>query len=143
VEIEENQKTVSLASHRPWKSLRDSHISTASATSPLLPKSNRNHRIVERSSHLVPVIPASPLGSSFNWNVLSVLVRSSKHFNKLIEQDHLRIQQPLRPMLVSRAGIVISGIELAEPIRKGQFKFGKLGWPAATMPKIWRVALAA
>ena len=70
MEIEENQKTVSLASHRPWKSLRDSHISTASATSPLFPKSNRYHRLVERSPYLVPVIPASPLGSSFNWNVL-------------------------------------------------------------------------
>jgi len=41
------------------------------------------------------------------------------------------------------ATIVISGIELAEKIKKGQFKFGKLGGAGATMPEIWRAALAA
>ncbi len=35
------------------------------------------------------------------------------------------------------------GIELAEKIKKGQFKVGKLGERAATMPEIWRAALAA
>jgi len=39
--------------------------------------------------------------------------------------------------------IVISGIELAEKIKKGQFKFGKLGGAGARMPEIWRAALAA
>jgi len=38
---------------------------------------------------------------------------------------------------------VISDIELAEKIKKGQFKFGKLGGSGATMPEIWRDALAA
>jgi len=32
VDQEENQTQVSLLAHRPWKSLRDSHIPTASAT---------------------------------------------------------------------------------------------------------------
>ena len=32
---EENQNQVSLSSHRPWKSLRDSHIPTAPTTNPL------------------------------------------------------------------------------------------------------------
>ena len=41
------------------------------------------------------------------------------------------------------ATIVISGIELAGKIKKGQFKFGKLGGPGATMPEIWSAALAA
>ena len=41
------------------------------------------------------------------------------------------------------ADIVIGGIELAEKIKKGQFKMGKLGGPKATIPEIWRAALAA
>jgi len=53
----------------------------------------------------------------------------------------------LRPMLglksLESATIVIRGIELAEKIKKGQFKFGKLGGAGATMPEIWRAALAA
>ena len=59
-----------------------------------------------------------------------VVVRSSKYLNNLIEQDHRRIKQRLRPMLglksVETAAIVISGMELAERIKKGQFKIGKL-----------------
>jgi hypothetical protein len=39
--------------------------------------------------------------------------------------------------------VVISGIELAEEIKKGQFQIGKLGGPAATMLEIWRAAVAA
>jgi hypothetical protein len=41
------------------------------------------------------------------------------------------------------AAVVIGGIELAEKIKKGQFKLGKLGGSAATMPEIWQAALAA
>ena len=76
-----------------------------------------------------------------------VLVRSSKYLNNLIEQDHRRIKQRLRPMLglksFETAEIVISGIELAEKIKKGRFKTGKLGGQRATLPEIWRAALAA
>jgi transposase-like protein len=65
----------------------------------------------------------------------------------LIEQDHRRIKQRLRPMLglksFDTAEIVISGIELAEKIKKGQFKVGKLGGRGATLPEIWQAALAA
>lgn len=60
-----------------------------------------------------------------------VVVRSSKYLNNLIEQDHRRIKQRLRPMMglkrFEMAAIVISGIELAEKSKKGQFKIGKLG----------------
>jgi transposase-like protein len=76
-----------------------------------------------------------------------VVERSSKYLNNLIEQDHRRIKQRLRPMLglksFKTAEIVISGIELAEKIKKGQFKLGKLGGRRATLPEIWRAALAA
>jgi len=76
-----------------------------------------------------------------------LVVRSSKSLNNLIEQDHRRIKQRLRPMLglksVETAAIVISGIELAEKIKKGQFKIGKLGGRRAMPQEIWQAALAA
>jgi transposase-like protein len=76
-----------------------------------------------------------------------VVLRSSKYLNNLIEQDHRRIKQRLRPMLGLKsfrtARVVIGGSELAERIKKGQFKIGKLGGSAATMPEIWQAALAA
>ena len=76
-----------------------------------------------------------------------VLVRSNKHLNNLIEQDHRRVKQRLGPMLGLKsfptADVVISGIELAEKIKKGQYKTGKLGGTTATMQAIWRAALAA
>jgi transposase-like protein len=76
-----------------------------------------------------------------------VRVRSSKYLNNLIEQDHRRVKQRLRPMLglkrMGTAAVVISGIELAEKIKKGQFKAGKLGGSQAPMPEIWQAALAA
>ncbi len=40
------------------------------------------------------------------------------------------------------AVVTISGIELAEKIKKGQFKTGKLG-RKATMTELWSAALAA
>jgi len=76
-----------------------------------------------------------------------VQVRSSKYLNNLIEQDHRRVKQRLRPMLGLKsfrtAVVVISGIELAEKIRKGQYRTGKIGGRTATMPTIWQAALAA
>jgi hypothetical protein len=41
------------------------------------------------------------------------------------------------------AAVVTGGIELAEKLKKGQFKIGKLGRRTATMPEIWQAALAA
>ena len=75
-----------------------------------------------------------------------VLVRSSKYLNNLIEQDHRRVKHRLGPMLGFKgfrtAAVVISGVELAEKIKKGQFKTGKLGGRMATLPELWRAALA-
>lgn len=77
----------------------------------------------------------------------AVIVRSSKYINNLIEQDHRRIKQRLRPMLglksFESATIEISGIELAEQIKKGQCNADKLGRSAPTMPGIWQATLAA
>jgi hypothetical protein len=39
--------------------------------------------------------------------------------------------------------VVIGGVELAEKIKKGQYKIGKLGGRTAMMPEIWQAALAA
>ena len=76
-----------------------------------------------------------------------VVVRSSKYLNNLIEQDHRRIKQRLRPMLglksFETAARVMGGIELAEKIKKGQFKIGKLGGRRAMPQEIWQAALAA
>jgi hypothetical protein len=41
------------------------------------------------------------------------------------------------------AAITISGIELAEKIRKDQFKTGKLSGKPRTAPEIWAAILAA
>jgi len=45
--------------------------------------------------------------------------------------------------LPGQSQISDGGIELAEKIKKGQFKTEKLGGRHATMPEIWRAALAA
>ena len=76
-----------------------------------------------------------------------VQVRSSQYLNNLVEQDHRRVKQRIRPMLgfkrFDNAVVTISGIELAEKIKKGQFKTGKLGGRNATMTELWNAALAA
>src|SRR5216684_1829802 len=76
-----------------------------------------------------------------------VKVRSNQYLNNLVEQDHRRVKQRIRPMLgfkrFDNAAVTISGIELAEKIKKGQFKTGKLGGRKATMTELWNAALAA
>jgi transposase-like protein len=76
-----------------------------------------------------------------------VRVRSSQYLNNLIEQDHRRVKQRIRPMLgfkrFDNAAVTISGIELAEKIKKGQFKTGKLRIRKTTMSELWSAALAA
>src|SRR5579862_3437475 len=76
-----------------------------------------------------------------------VRVRSNKYLNNLIEQDHRRVKQRLRPILGLKnfrtAAVVISGIELIEKIRKGPYKVGKLGGRMATTAAIWQAALSS
>src|ERR671938_1170747 len=56
----------------------------------------------------------------------SVQVRSCKYLNNVVEQDHRRIKQRVRPMLgfkrFETAAVTIRGIELAAKIKKGQFR---------------------
>ena len=76
-----------------------------------------------------------------------VRIRSSKYLNNVVEQDHRRIKHRIRPMLgfkrFETAAITISGIELAEKIRKHQFRTGKLSGRPKTAPDIWAAILAA
>src|SRR5246127_1987956 len=76
-----------------------------------------------------------------------VRIRSSKYLNNIIEQDHRRIKQRVRPMLgfkrFDTAAVTITAIELAEKIKKEQFKIGKLPGRPATAPEIWAALLAA
>src|SRR5438270_10694273 len=76
-----------------------------------------------------------------------VKVRSSQYLNNLVEQDHRRVKQRIRPMLgfkrFDNAAITISGIELAEKIKKGQFKTGKFGHRKWTPSELWNAVLAA
>jgi transposase-like protein len=76
-----------------------------------------------------------------------VRVRSSKYLNNTIEQDHRRVKLATRPYAgteeFQNGSGRHQGIELAEKIKKGQFKIGKLCGPTATMPEIWRAALVA
>lgn len=54
-----------------------------------------------------------------------IKVRTSKYLNNIIEQDHRRVKQRIYPMpgfkRFKNATITITGIELAQKIRKGQF----------------------
>ena len=76
-----------------------------------------------------------------------VRVRSSKYLNNVIEQDHRRIKQRIRPMLgfkrFETAAVTIRGIELAEKIKKQQFNLKPLSGQATTAPEIWTAVLAA
>ena len=76
-----------------------------------------------------------------------VRVRSSKYLNNVIEQDHRRIKQRIRPMLgfkrFETAAVTIRGIELAEKIKKQQFNLKPLTGQATTAPGIWTAVVAA
>jgi transposase-like protein len=76
-----------------------------------------------------------------------VRIRSSKYLNNVVEQDHRRIKQRIRPMLgfkrFDTAAVTITGIELAQKIKKHQFKIGKLSGRPGTAPEIWAAVLAA
>jgi transposase-like protein len=75
-----------------------------------------------------------------------VRVRSCKYLNNVVEQDHRRIKQRIRPMLgfkrFETAAVTIRGIELAEKIKKQQFNLKPLTG-ATTAPDIWAAVLAA
>ncbi len=77
----------------------------------------------------------------------SVEVRTSRYLNNLVEQDHRRVKQRYYPMLgfksFSNAAVTLSGIELAQKIRKGQFNTSSISQAGALVPQVWEAVLAA
>jgi transposase-like protein len=73
-------------------------------------------------------------------------VGSSHYLNNLIGHDHRRVKQ--RPRLMpglkkfGSAVVTISGIELAQKIKKGQFQTRRLGG-RPTSPNYWDAGLVA
>jgi len=76
-----------------------------------------------------------------------VRIRSCKYLNNVIEQDHRRIKQRIRPMLgfkrFKTVAVTIRGIELAAKIKKDQFKLRPLTGKPATAPELSAAVLAA
>jgi transposase-like protein len=76
-----------------------------------------------------------------------VRVRSCKYLNNVVEQDHRRIKQRIRPMIgfkrFDTATVTVRGIELAEKIKKDQFNLERLVGKQATAPQTWAAVLAA
>ncbi len=77
----------------------------------------------------------------------SVEVRTSRYLNNLVEQDHRRVKQRYYPMLgfksFSNAAVTLSGIELAQRIKKGQFNTSSISQAGAGVPQDWAAVLAA
>ena len=74
-------------------------------------------------------------------------VRTSKYLNNLIEQDHRKVKQRVRPMLGFKrfdyAAVTLAGIELIHQIKKSQFDISGLCTPRARIPQVWEAVLAA
>jgi putative transposase len=74
-------------------------------------------------------------------------LRSSKHLNNRVEQDHRNIKSRVNVMLgfkrFRNAAITISGIELMHRIRKGQFDLTAVHIKDTSAPSIWRAVLSA
>jgi transposase-like protein len=75
------------------------------------------------------------------------LVRTNKYLNNMIEQDHRRVKQRYYPMLgfkkFRNAKVTLSGIELANKIKKGQFDTSDITNPGAMILQVWEAVLAA
>ncbi len=74
-------------------------------------------------------------------------VWTSKYLNNIVEQDHRRVKQRIYPMLgfkrFGNAVVTISGIELAQKIRKGQFNIANLRkGMRVRVPQIWDAVIA-
>jgi transposase-like protein len=75
------------------------------------------------------------------------LVRTNKYLNNMIEQDHRKVKQRCYPMLgfktFGNAEVTLSGIELANKIKKGQFDTSEITSPRAMILHVWEAVLAA
>jgi transposase-like protein len=76
-----------------------------------------------------------------------LVVRTNRYLNNVIEQDHRRVKQRVRPMLgfkcFAHAVITLSGIELVHQMKKGQIDISALCAPQARSPQVWEAVLAA
>src|SRR6266853_413828 len=77
----------------------------------------------------------------------SVVVRSCRYLNNVVEQDHRAIKRRCSSMLGVKsfrtAAITFAGIELANRIRKRQFSFGRGGQRSNwSLKQLWNRALA-
>jgi transposase-like protein len=76
----------------------------------------------------------------------SVVVRSCRYLNNIVEQDHRAIKSRCAPMLALKsfrtAAVTLVGVELAHRIRKRQFYFGR-GGPSqfCSLKHLWARAL--
>jgi transposase-like protein len=74
-------------------------------------------------------------------------VRTNRYLNNVIEQDHRRVKQRVRPMLgfkqFAHAAVTIAGIELAHQIKKRQFDLSALCSPGARAPQVGEAVFAA
>jgi transposase-like protein len=75
------------------------------------------------------------------------LVRTNKYLNNLIEKDRRKVKQKCYPMLGVKtfvnAQVTLSGIELTNKIKKGQFDTSDITSPGAMILQVWEAALAA
>jgi transposase-like protein len=72
----------------------------------------------------------------------SVVVRSRRYLNNIVEQDHRAIKRRCAPMLALEsfrtAAVTLAGVELAHRIRKRQFSFGRGGpRPSCSLKHLW------
>src|SRR5271157_4942748 len=77
----------------------------------------------------------------------SVVVRSNRYLNNIVEQDHRAIKRRCAPMLALKtfrtAAVTLAGVELAHRIRKRQFSFGRRGPRRfSSLKDLWARALA-
>ena len=75
-------------------------------------------------------------------------IRASKYLNNIVGQDHRRVKQRIYPMLgfksLANAGATISGMELVQKVREGQFDMAEFKSRAGgRVPQVWEAVLAA
>ena len=74
-------------------------------------------------------------------------VRTSRYLSNLIEQDQRKVKQRIYAMpgfkRLQNAIITISGIELMDKIRKGQFETSKVVQSNVRAPQLWAAVLCA
>jgi transposase-like protein len=75
----------------------------------------------------------------------TIMIRSSKYMNNLIEQEHRVIKSRTGPMLAFQsfdfACVTLARIELLHRIRKGQFILKRFGLEGKTMLEVWNAVL--